>query len=124
MDAALAKLLKSPGLEEVYLSPWWEVTVDRAEAFGWKRAVLRRNPGAGATHWGHLFLLVRGVGTRARLSTADGAGPGGTLPIVEVAAYETQGSLVHLWARARAPVEMEALCAALAAQLSPTASLS
>jgi hypothetical protein len=56
LDRAIAR----PDRTGVYAGPWWDLapTGPGAASPGWKRAILRRWPGGGAEHWGHLFLIL------------------------------------------------------------------
>jgi hypothetical protein len=60
VDRALAAALALPSRAGVYVGPWWDLesTGPPNPPRGWKRAILRRRPGGGAEHWGHLFLVV------------------------------------------------------------------
>ncbi|MCI4345252.1 MAG: hypothetical protein L3K07_00635 [Thermoplasmata archaeon] len=91
--------------------------MDRDGAFAWKRALLRRTPGTGAVHWGHLYLLVSPVGTRAQLEPTIAPDSREGVTPVEIASFVAENASVHLWAKARVLLEMESLCAALRVEL-------
>ncbi len=68
LDRILELAVQESSFDGVYFGPWWELSgpgfVD-----GWKRAVLRRRPGGGADHWGHLFLVFSAAQASVRIST-------------------------------------------------------
>ncbi|HTT35336.1 MAG TPA: hypothetical protein VMH78_05660 [Thermoplasmata archaeon] len=81
-DLALAATFDFPRYQGVYVSPWWDLSdPETTEARVWKRAVLRRIPSAGATHWGHLYLVVSDGPFAPRISRAGWGMPQGPEPI-------------------------------------------
>ncbi|HEV2448898.1 MAG TPA: hypothetical protein VGU43_00605 [Thermoplasmata archaeon] len=100
IDGLLERVLATPEMEGVYLSPWWplESTGAAGEFAGWKRSILRREPGRGAEHWGHLFLL-----------TAPGARPptgSAAAPLFEISlprSPDWPAPPATMWLRARLP---------------------
>jgi hypothetical protein len=75
LDAALEHIAREPEFDGVYLGPWWELprATPPPSIIGWKRAVLRRVPGRGAEHWGHLFLVYSGLEQTTRLELDSGS---------------------------------------------------
>lgn len=59
-EASCAGACASSDLPGVYVAPLWDLALEGGAPSlqGWKRAVLRRIEGAGAEHWGHIFLIV------------------------------------------------------------------
>jgi hypothetical protein len=62
-ERAISMTRERPAFQAVYTGPVWESAGSTVpeEPRVWKVAVLERRPGAGAQHWGHVFLLL-GVG--------------------------------------------------------------
>jgi hypothetical protein len=119
IDGALARALLAPELRGVYLSPWWPLgPIEGAgAAAGFKRSILRREPGRGAVHWGHLYLLVR---DGARLVVPPAVGTGSvsaeSRPI-EVALPPALAGGRSLWIRPRVRAPCEEFAHHLAAEL-------
>jgi hypothetical protein len=59
VDLAITGTLDYERYRGVYVGPWWILENVPEGVHAWKRAVLRRVPGHGAEHWGHLYLIVR-----------------------------------------------------------------
>jgi hypothetical protein len=110
-------MLGSTQWEGVYASPWWELWADRQDSFAWKRAILRRAPGAGATHWGHLYVVVSPLGTRGNLPRTESTDRSAALPPVEIGKFATSQATASLWVRPREPEALNAFVAALARRL-------
>lgn len=71
VDLAIRGTLEYDRFDRVYLGPWWDLPTGSPELRGWKRAVLRRVPAAGAEHWGHLFLVIHDADDPAALDWAQ-----------------------------------------------------
>jgi hypothetical protein len=63
-ELAISMTRERPAFQGVYTGPAWETisSSTSTEVRVWKIAVLMRRPGAGAEHWGHVFLVM-GTGT-------------------------------------------------------------
>lgn len=122
-DRAAESVLREDAFSAVRLGPWWNLPVRGSTpgTGGWKRAALERRPGAGARHWGHLFLVWapggRGVGLRP-----DDLGPprpGGDGRAAAVVRFRLEEGALDLWLLARASMpetrdRLEALARRLA----------
>lgn len=95
IDRLLDRVLASPAMEGVYLSPWWPLEPSRpgGGVAGWKRSVLRREPGRGAVHWGHLLLLAE-AGARPPAARSSP-------PVLEIPISALTAGSETLWVRAR-----------------------
>jgi hypothetical protein len=63
-EQAISATTGHPTFQRVYTGPVWEIrgSSGSGDPPVWKIAVLERRPGAGAEHWGHVFLVL-GKGT-------------------------------------------------------------
>jgi hypothetical protein len=94
---------------------------------GWKLAVLRRRPGGGAEHWGHLFVLVDPLGVPSARSLSS-SGLFGSAPLEgesrEYPFHSVEGAGLVV-ARARTPgnlVQLARIAEALGVRTSNDAS--
>lgn len=72
-DLAITGALEYPRYVGVYLAPWWDMPgLEASEGVhGWKRSVLKRVAGAGAEHWGHMFLVAAEGSRRVKVGPGD-----------------------------------------------------
>jgi hypothetical protein len=76
LDLSIRGTLEYERYENLYLSPWWEMTDVPDGVSAWKRAVLERIPLRGAAHWGHMYLIVsdsRAAGSRFSIGRRSSA---------------------------------------------------
>lgn len=116
VDTALDRALAVAEMEGVYLSPWWPIDPSEpgGALLGWKRSILRREPGRGAVHWGHLYLMIA-PGARPSVGSPSG-------PLHRIALPGGLEGSPSLWLRARLPEPCRRLAEVVGAELARPAS--
>jgi hypothetical protein len=85
-EKAISNTKGLPRFQGVYTGPVWESENPAAPGGPrvWKVAVLERRPGAGAEHWGHLFLVLGALESEISIRPVGGVAGDDNRPEVEI----------------------------------------